>query len=266
MPVGPWCEDVRYKQVEASLREAYCTEKAGANVFWQEYLHEMLEEHAGQAFRDAENPEVALWSSLPSSPVLQRGTKVSLGRYVELLRKLKRELSHWAQRKFALVHTVTELDMWGGVKQVQQTVLTSEVPATTSSVKESKNEKAMRHNFPNQMVAAAAEMLNPDTKRKDQMLVGNADAWLSWHSKQNTALRSTAESAKWLKQQLDGEFFKGVLSSFQTLVCEPALQSVGFFIPAPGQEQARCVEEVLHKEEEFADYHVRLVIVQPSSD
>ena len=75
IPVGPWEEDARFKQVRHSLEELFATEVPLQNEIFKHLLPDMLEEPAGKDARDAGVRLLCLHSCLalaaePTNPTI----------------------------------------------------------------------------------------------------------------------------------------------------------------------------------------------------
>ena len=99
VPVGPWHEDLRYKECLQGLQELLEFGKPEDSPLFQAFVNEMIEEEGGQDCQEHEDPAKAMWEKLKiSNPFSTKGTKVSIGRFMDCLRVSRKELKQWAQR------------------------------------------------------------------------------------------------------------------------------------------------------------------------
>ena len=109
IPVSPWHQDTRYRQCMASKEELFATQNPETCALFQDFSYEMLHEPAGRQFLGSwgeGTPEHKLWHHLmfDGGCMKNRGTKCIHGRFLDLVRKLKKECQHPGQRFFLHPH------------------------------------------------------------------------------------------------------------------------------------------------------------------
>ena len=68
----------------------------------------MIEEYGGLEALGTDSPEDAVWAAFQEeNPWTVKGTKTKLARFVELLRKIERELKQFSSRTFGYAHAIT---------------------------------------------------------------------------------------------------------------------------------------------------------------
>lgn len=260
VPVGPWAEDMRFKQGAQGLQELLTYESHDKCPLYQHFLGDMLSELAAADLAGEEDASALLWERLRSNnPFSVKGTKVCLGRFMDFLRKSKSELEHWHQRKFLYLHTCLELDMLHGASFVRLAIGDHKLAKTTDSRRESAEEAALRKACCNQMVLAAMFMLDPDSLMIEKLLVVATEAWEQWHSAQNRALRSCLESLPWLQAELRGGWMSAAKACLQTTMLELPLGRCGFSLPRAGWS-APSEPGFLLREDDMAQRMVHLVM------
>ena len=117
-------------------------------VFWRG-----LAEPAGAEFLDAERPEEALWNHLKEDNALStKNTKLVLGRFLGVVRKLRDELKHFGQRRFLYLHTCLEMDFVGSKKFASLVSSGAHGAKSTNSRVETPDEATLRKSCANNMV------------------------------------------------------------------------------------------------------------------
>jgi hypothetical protein len=199
---------MRWREARQSLDELLRTEKPQECALYQAFLPSMLEEKAGADLASAADPSAELWARLrESNPFSVRGSKCVLGRFMEVLRRMRSDLDHLSPQSFCYLHTCLEMDMLGGGQFGKLVVNESVLPRkSTSSRVETAEESSLRKACANQMVLATMFLLDPDTRMLERIIVTTTMPWEQWHGEQNRDLRSTSASEPWLRRQLKRDF------------------------------------------------------------
>ena len=206
-PLGPWSEDTRWKECQASLNELLSTESHSRCELFQAFLQEKLDRLSADERAQMKDPSKEVWQNLPSAnPFVKKGTKVSLGRFVNCIRAMRAELPHFVDRKFIYLHTCLELDMMSGAKFRKLALQGHTIDKSTSSKKETHEESALRKSCQNQMVLTCMWMLDADAEQIDRLIVFIMEPWEQWHGFQNKTLRTAAAALDWSQAQLQGDF------------------------------------------------------------
>ena len=88
-------------------------------------------------------------------------------RFFAVVRKMRDELEHAAQRKFGYLHTALEADLVGNAKFARLVRSGAELSKTTSPRVETEEEKSLRQACANQLVVGLMDWLGPDTVLTD---------------------------------------------------------------------------------------------------
>lgn len=259
VPTGPWSEDMRYKQCLQGLQELLSTETPQSCPLFQAFLPDMLAEEAGKDLQTDSDPAGAMWRRLSeSNPFSTKGTKVVLGRFMDVLRKSRDELRHFHQRRFIYLYVALEGDMLHGSNFTRLALGDPAPVKTTDSRRESAEEAALRRACANQLVLATMFMLDPDTEMIEWLFVVTTEHWEAWHGRQNTRLRSCHDSLPWLQDQLHDEFLRTAALCLQTIGREVSLQRCQFILPHPNW--VAPAEGVIQREDDMAKHMAHLVM------
>lgn len=110
VPMGPWCEDMRYKQVVQALDDLLSTEEAQQCPLFMSLVADMQMEAPVEPDHTT-TVEMQIWNELKTSgPWMKKGTKTSKSRFLSLLRAGKNEVSMWSRRLFGYLFAAIELD------------------------------------------------------------------------------------------------------------------------------------------------------------
>ena len=146
---------------------------------FKEYLSDMLKDANLKDLAGAEDVENQLWERLPqSNPLVRRGGKAVMGRFLEVIARLRDELEDYGQRKVFYVNACLELDIFGNADLVKLLVQPSMMDGTTGSRSNNKQELKLSQACVNQLACAASSMLDPLGQRKDRIIVECTRNWL----------------------------------------------------------------------------------------
>ena len=249
IPVSPWHTDMRYRQTHLALRDLLDTETPQRCVLFQEYAPALLAEPATQHLSAEENPEQALWDYLRhNSCVATKGTKIMMGRYCNVLRKLRSEVRHFHQRQFIYTHCCLELDLVGTARFAG--LLKSAEDAQnkpTSILRETPAEAALRKACANQMVVGLMDSFSQDCRAKDHIVTTVTEPWDKWLGVTSQRLRSTSESGPWLREQIRSDYLRTCEDTFACLSSEASLQQCEVLLPTKAQ-LGMCFDEHAERE------------------
>lgn len=193
-----------------------------------------ISEEAGRDLQQEPDPAVSMWRRLSEeNPFSRKGTKVVLGRFMDVLRKSEAELAHFHQRRFIYLYVALEGDMMTGSSFVKL-ALGKPMVKGTDAKRESSEEAALRKACANQLVQATMFMLDPDTEMIEWLLVVTSEAWEQWHGRQNRKLRSCGDSPVWLQAELGGDFLRTAAECMKAASNEVSLGRCQFVLPHPG--------------------------------
>lgn len=114
VPVSPWQEDTQFQQPRRAATELLDNETLGNCEMHTGFAQEMLLEPAGQEFAANGRGDEDLWEAMESSnPFANKGTKSMLGIYLGVIRKMREESKHDAQRKSFYLYVALEFDTVG---------------------------------------------------------------------------------------------------------------------------------------------------------
>lgn len=262
VPCGPWSEDMRYKQCVQGLQELLLTEGAESSPLFQAFLPEMLAEPAGRDLQGRPDAPTAMWRRLAEdNPFSTKGSKVVLGRFMDVLRRSKAELQHFHQRRFIYLYVALEGDMLSGSNFVKLALGSGQRSLkSTDSKRESSEEAALRKACCNQLALATMFMLDPDTEMIEWLLVATTEPWEQWHGRQNAVLRSCADSLPWLQQQLTGGFLETAAATFRATSNELTLKMCQFALPHRGLPVHNNDEGGVQRENDMSAHMAHLVL------
>ena len=170
------------------------------------------------------------------------------GRFLNTVRKLKDESAQYTQRKFGYLSTCIEMDFLGSARFANLVRTGGEIARGVNSGRETAEEAVLRKACANQLVVALMEYLKPDTLCLDNMIWMGAGRWDEWMSYQNVTLRSTKNSLPWTKAELEHNFMKTLVQTFQVIRSEDNLARCGFIVE-PAMMRSAVVEETLDVED-----------------
>ena len=105
VPCGPRNEDMRYKQVVGAITELLRTGKPKELPLFMDCLDGMLADPAAIAFRFKEDPATDLFNSMATTcPFIKKNSKCMLGRFMDVVRRIKTDLEAFNQREFWYTH------------------------------------------------------------------------------------------------------------------------------------------------------------------
>ncbi|CAK0789936.1 unnamed protein product, partial [Prorocentrum cordatum] len=258
IPVSPWLENMRWKQVLGCAGELFDKYEHPRELpFFADMEHALMHEPAGVKFLQTDEPPVAFWEHLKTSNAFtNRGTKIMIGRYGDIIRKLRSELPHFEQRKFFYMAACQELDMLHGrafTKMLCENDANLDDPnADTAAKKDTSAEKKLRKQGCNQMVTGLMEMLSSDCKAKDACMVHAATPWEQWMGKSNAELRSVGAAVPFVTRQLDSEFLGACMETFNVLDTIGSMPECGFTVATEASIANISSDQVVAEEDEIA--------------
>ena len=253
IPVSPWQEDVRFQQSRKAALELFKNETPERCELFREFAPQMLREAAGSDLASGEDPEAELWTQLQdSNPFSTKGTKLVLGRYLGVVRKLREELAHFAQRKFFYLYVALEMDFVGSAKFARLLCDGTDIARWTNSHKDTAEESALRKACANQLVVGLMDMLSADCETKDKIVVTCCESWEQWFGVSNARLRSTTATLPWTQEQLRSKFAETCVETFGVLTSAPKLHFCDFVLPTADQLANLPREELQAREDEMA--------------
>ena len=117
IPCGPWSEDMRYKQVTGSIDEFLQHGSFEELPLFADHFDDMLSDPDSKHLLDSDNPVEALWTNMKTDHAFKlKDSKCMLGRFLEVIRRIKKDLTNRSQKKFWYIHTALELDMMSSLK------------------------------------------------------------------------------------------------------------------------------------------------------
>ncbi len=178
-----------------------------------------------------EDCDKLLWDRLRDiSPYKRRGGKAVMGRFMEVIRRIRRELQDYSAKKFFVIATCLELDLFKS-KLATRKLLEPGVEKTTHAKKSSdKQELDLARACINQTAIAGLSMLDPECLRKDWIIVQGTRHWDLRHGHQNTYLRSCQAAGAWLRNELRHNFTKTLGGCWDDMVNENIMVRIGLKI------------------------------------
>ncbi|CAK0816772.1 unnamed protein product [Prorocentrum cordatum] len=210
---GPWSEDTRFKRMQQCLQDAFETGPPGKNVLFQDMVNDMLADSSAKDIRGNEDCRQLLWNAIPeSNPLAKRGGKAIMGRFLEIIRRIRKELNGYNAKRFCVLTARLELDLLSSKAALKRL----DAPADEKTTNVKKNTDKVELDFArarlNQMAIAGISMLDPPRKRKDRIICQGTPHWDKWHSKQNAELRSCFASADWIVSELRSNFIDAMFA------------------------------------------------------
>lgn len=231
VPFGPYCEDVRYKQVIQNLDSLLQDTGPEQNPFFMHLLPKIMQEE-----KKAWHPNIIqeVWEEMRTTgPWLRKGTKTVKNRFLGLLRSGRKEQLHWSRRLFGYLHTCIELGFLhkAEVKTlVVQGGSSSSSSRSTSSKQEETQEQALRKAGANQLTIATLFMLDSKNQSYLNIVLNVMHSFERWHGEQNRVLRSVDGALEWVEKQVAGTFLQTVSGVFDAFK-EEQLKQASFSIP-----------------------------------
>ena len=223
VPHGPWDDDVRNAQAKEGWEETKKHYTARSAVLFQDHLPHMVDEMKPLLAKcDFTGPiEEQIWMMTSDEPALtKKGTKKKNARFLDVLRGLRELLPLWSLKLMQYEHVCIELGM---VSEKQMDKLSLSVDVSESDHKSTApsvltlDDKIVRGTCQNALVIACAMLGIHSHKHLINIIVNVCKPVEAWHSEQNKQLRSEASSAKWILDQLEGDFFKHVNDTILTM-------------------------------------------------
>ena len=101
IPQSPWEEDTRWRQCSKGKKELFEHSSPRESVLYQANLAEILTSKHWQHHSTVDDPAQAVWDDMEiESKIDLRGSKIMLGRFMEVIRKLEEELDNSGERKW----------------------------------------------------------------------------------------------------------------------------------------------------------------------
>lgn len=160
-----------------------------------------------------------------------------------------------------LLHTAIEMDFLKGARFMALVESRSQMVRTTSSVRETEDEAALRKACANQLVIGLMDLLNEDTKRKDCVVCFASQPWDAWFGDSNKRLRNVSEGLAWSQEQLRGAFLGACTTTFGVLTSPIILQKSEFVIPNMEQVKNMNSNDVRPQEDDLAELFAQCVCV-----
>lgn len=224
VPHGPWDDDVRYAQTQESWKELKSNNTSRSSVLFQDHLPSMIEElQPLLALHDFTGPvEDKIFELTTEEPALtKKGYKRKNARFLDVLRGLRDLLPMWSLKLCQYEHVAIELGMVTD-KQVDKLTLSADAgdstdPRSTAPSVLTLDDKIVRGTCQNALVIACAMLGESSHRHLVSIIVNCCKPVEEWHSAQNKLLRSEKDSAKWILDQLEGDFMKHVNAILLTM-------------------------------------------------
>ena len=111
VPHGPWCEDVRWRQVMQVVAEHFEVEQPHMCPLFHALAPSILRDRGSGSRIGEDGIEEVVWSWLQEeSPWRIKGDKVSLNRFLGAIQTGRREDSLWRMRLFGYMLTCLHFD------------------------------------------------------------------------------------------------------------------------------------------------------------
>ena len=258
---GPWQEDVWYKRILQVLSEVFQSESPdGCEVFDSTY-EEMLEEEGGKDIRDCQDARQRMWDRLrEANPCANKGAKVVMGRFFNVIRKMREHTKVWAQITFCYLALALEMGLFNTNKMTTIKIGAIAETKGTSAAKETEDEKALRRACANNFMVATVLVCDDDVRRRDRLICSAAAQADKWHGLQNSRLRSVSSVIVWLQKHLRGDFTQHLKDTLNVIRSEPELEACEFLLPKTPATLRLCHDDTLRdREDAFALTYIELI-------
>lgn len=236
IPVGPWHTDSRWHECKEALATLLAEHEPRSCPLFMDMAPSMLSDPAYADLSCSSDPYAALWQRLRTeSPWQTKGVKVVKSRFLAFARRAARELRHIHARAFGYLYVCMEQGFLND-KSIEQFFVRSrlaEEPAggTTSAAHETDEEKALRKSCANNLVLGCLQFNSEDSRAYLQIAVALSVPCEKWHGEQNTRLRSVADTAPWMVEQISGKFMAGLCDIVRVISQEQHLIAVPMILP-----------------------------------
>ena len=264
---GPWNDDMRWSQVLSSWNEATKHFEPTTMPLFVENLPRVIHENGG---RDAilqcseeTSVEKVLWEKM-SVGWRPKGYKTNLNRFWATRQKAEQFNAWWHMTLSKYSYLCLENGQMSTKKIASLAVKpsvtvsgASEEPTTTDSAKSDAVEKALRCSAQNAIVLSTLILDDYRNCRLVRCIVAGSAHWHAWHQHQNRTQRSSADSLKWMVDQLQGDFGRTNAGTFSVLQDKQSLENIDFDLKAYSKMAATHTarhEYLFLEDDEMADY------------
>lgn len=254
-PHGPWSEDTRYRQCLSALTESFALHTPEEFPLFMSKLPQILQDGAFKHLQGHENPAEAVWQQLArENPWSRKGSKLVKSRFMAFCRTARYEAQHYTVRALGYEYVCLEMG-WMTASKVKPLTIkpvadTSSSSKSTSAKVETSEEQQLRKSAQNNMVLSAIVFGSYDNACRLRLMLQLTAPLEEWHTTQNKALRSTADTLAWHKQQLEDGFFSTLYAIMKSLSQERSLSEVPFQLPSAA---ALALDSSLDDPAVFAD-------------
>lgn len=266
IPHGPWSEAARSSQCREAIVEMCGKEWSEVAPLFGARVFEMLREGNMCGLLADESIVQDMWQRFRSSnPFVNKHTKVSLNRFMSLVKTGRAEKPLWAMRKVVYEYVCLELDLLGG-KGVEQVILQQRsaqddqsneeggASSTTAQTKLDIVKAALRRNGKANASACGVRTLSePLGWRRLCIFIEFRDHIDKWHQRQSTSTRSCTASRQCLMGELNSDgTMRHISLLWLGVISRAALGRQGFWMPnidnPVASETVLVVDEVLAAE------------------
>ena len=129
------------------------------------------------------------------------------------------------------LYTCAEMDLLGSSLLGNVISVAISIPTVTSATRESVEQAAVRKQCCNQLVLVTMDMCNPDTRRRDKLVVVATDVWVEQFGRDNKHLRDTGATLTWTLGMINGGFLDVCKRSLKQLSSMATLRWCEFLFP-----------------------------------
>lgn len=263
---GPWDSHARYAQLCESTT-SYLQHHAHQCPLFHFYKMQIakefgLLEFSGQALADADIIQAMKdhWS------MKQKGAKVHLCRFGDFTTKAAEFDGHHTFTLLRCLHLgLTEGMFSKAVLDILLKPVKLDAPSETAEktpvARSNDAHQKLRHLCNNNIAVAAVMLSDYRTGFRTKVLYKLADPVCRWYKHQSSNIRSTAEAASWLAQQVKGDIWIPLQATWKQLLDQQLLEQLGLDITFfPGVHQLDEGHPVVGENEEIADLAGRYII------
>lgn len=228
---GPWEEDAHFGKIVGTAEDMFRHGSVDTHELFKASLADMQRDPClREIIAEAEEPDQAIWEYLPrSNPFQKRAGKAVMGRFLEVIRRLKVQLEDYGIRKFFYQNACLECNLYSNADFVK-CVVRPTLQKGTQARREGKQEMSLQKACINQMAAGSSSMLDPLGKRKDLVIVTCAHQWDLWYSEATSTPCDCSSALRWVRIQLRRNIIDTLQRSWMTMSSPKILRDMEFVI------------------------------------
>lgn len=257
VPHGPWCEDVRAKEVQGVWKSFFARyARPQDSPLFMELLPWILWESGDQSSSSEVEVAERYWEQLKHcDPFEKKGSKTNLNRFLSYAIKGESEAPLHSVRLLGYLSCCLEQDYLGSSKMCR---LLCDGKGTkkeggresTSASRTDIVDSALAKAALNQLAVGTLVLLDRPGQIIERGIQRVASAVRLWYGEMSREVRSVWKGASWLMCQLRGEFMSSLFGILKVLGKPADLAWIGIKLPSlanlpadPDLRQALCMEQ-----------------------